>query len=511
MKKSIFTIILANVLAHAAVQSQGEYKKYYHDNGVVSSEGMLVNGKPDGYWKTYYDDRGLKTEGNRKDFLLDSTWKFYRSDSTIERLISYRLDLKDGLEMVFDDEGTVSEEFTWANNIKNGEARYYYSTGELHKRVPFANNKEEGRGWEYDKDGRIVTMITYRNGFLYAEERMNRMDGQGRKSGVWIVYWSEGKMREEGYYTEGKKNGVFKYFKRDGSLDKMENYRMDELVKDSDNSYVLDIKKEYDDEGRVRLVGGYNKGKKQGTFRRYDEQGNATGTLDYDKDMLVGEGMLDSAGLRQGIWKLYYPTGELRAEGNYIKGKKDGAWIFYHQPEGPAVNIGKIAQKGSYREDLSTGKWTWFYHNGTLHRDEIYRKGKEDGHAVEYDSLGNVVTEGDFIDGLKTGKWMKKVNDHTEEGEYADGERNGLWVWKYGDGQEAFEGEYQGGVPTGRHRYWYATGIQKMRGDYEGGELHGDWQYFDETGALSLELKYNMGTVERINGEKIKLPQRVEN
>ena len=74
-------LILILLFVHAS-GLWAQYVKYTYPSGVVSSEGNMVNGKPDGYWKTYYPDGGLKTEGNRMNFKLDSTWFFYREDST---------------------------------------------------------------------------------------------------------------------------------------------------------------------------------------------------------------------------------------------------------------------------------------------------------------------------------------------------------------------------------------------------------------------------------------------
>ena len=71
MKVVLIHIVLFFSLA-LSLSAQKEYKKFYFDNGVVSSEGTMVSGKPDGYWKTYYPDGGLKTEGNRREFKLDS-------------------------------------------------------------------------------------------------------------------------------------------------------------------------------------------------------------------------------------------------------------------------------------------------------------------------------------------------------------------------------------------------------------------------------------------------------
>jgi len=479
--------------------------KYYYPDGKVSSEGTMRNGKPDGYWRTYYPDGVLKTEGSRRDFQLDSTWNFFRQDGTIERSITYSNDLKNGPERIYDDNFIVREEYLYENNIREGTSTLYYPNGKVMKTIPFVNNKEEGRGMEFaEDDGRIITLTTYRNGFVYGSQRINRLDSELRRTGEWKDLYPNGQTREEGNWTEGKRNGIFKFFDRKGFLERMERYVNGELVTGDDATVTLDIRREFDERGRVRSMGSYRDGKKHGTFRYYDEDGKEEGAGIFEFEVLMGEGALDSIGQRQGPWKLYHPEGELRAEGEYKNGLREGPWSFYFRN-------GKIEQKGSYREDLPSGDWRWYYADGSSHREETYRRGKEDGLATEYDSEGNVINVGEFIDGLKTGPWKLTINDHREAGEYVDGEKHGVWIWHYDNGVKAFEGEYQIGIPVGRHRYWHANGALKMKGAFQGGELHGVWQYFDELGMTEVETEYDQGVVVRINGKKIKTPNRSQN
>lgn len=496
-----FTFVLL-LLGIGAVKSWAQQKTvYYYDNGKISSEGFMRDGKPDGYWKTYYLDGGLKTEGNRLNFKLDSIWKFYREDSTLEKSISYREDLKNGWEKFYSTKGILLEEYTYANNLKEGLARYYYPTGELWKEVNFKNNKEEGKAFEFEKDGRIITLMTYRNGYLYAQEKINRYNSEGRKSGNWQEYYPNTRVKEEGNWTNGLRNGIFKFYKKNGDLDRVEKYEEGELVKDDAEAALLDIRKEYNEDGSVKSVGAYKDGKKHGTFREFDAKGNIVGAFIYDNETKSGEGLLDTLGRKQGLWKWFYPDGSVRSQGTYKDGKKDGEWTYF-------FTTGKAEQKGTYKDDVYIGNWKWFFADGRVHREEQYRKGREEGHFVEYDSLGNVLTEGDYIDGLKTGKWILHVNDHFEEGEFLDGERNGKWIWKYENDQLAFEGEFQNGVPVGKHKYWWHNGQLKMKGEYEAGEQNGRWDYLDENGVLTLYVEYDIGIAVRINGQRIKLPKQ---
>src|SRR5471030_1043862 len=66
------------------------YNKFYYDNGKISSEGTMRDGKPDGYWKTYSEMGVIKSEGNRKNFQLDSIWKFYNEKGKLAFEFNYK-------------------------------------------------------------------------------------------------------------------------------------------------------------------------------------------------------------------------------------------------------------------------------------------------------------------------------------------------------------------------------------------------------------------------------------
>jgi antitoxin component YwqK of YwqJK toxin-antitoxin module len=228
--KLICLLTVCCLLFPPVLWAQGEFVQYRFENGTVSSEGTLRDGKPDGYWKTFYSTGQIKTEGNRRDFKLDSTWNFYRETGILERKLQYKEDLKNGTELVFDENGKLAEQYTNSNNIRNGEARLFYENGQLKKISQFINGKEEGKATEYDTDGRIITLLNYKSGFIYAEERINRYDLQGKRTGVWKDLYEDGLLHFEGNWARGMKNGVFKYFNRKGELDKLERYEDDVLV-----------------------------------------------------------------------------------------------------------------------------------------------------------------------------------------------------------------------------------------------------------------------------------------
>src|SRR3954463_15455796 len=92
----LFSFLVFSGFLQAQKNNPNGYNRFYYENGKLSSEGYLKDGKPDGYWKNYYPNGKVKIEGNRKDFDLDSTWSFYDEKGHLTRTISYEKGQKNG-------------------------------------------------------------------------------------------------------------------------------------------------------------------------------------------------------------------------------------------------------------------------------------------------------------------------------------------------------------------------------------------------------------------------------
>ena len=137
-------------------QLQNGYVKFFYPNGRISSEGTMVNGKPDKYWKTYYVNGVIKSEGNRKNLLLDSVWLFYNELGDTTEKINYVLSKKSGYYYKY---VTVEE--------KNSTRRNVLFSKEL-----YVNDKKEGSGSYYYSNGslcRVVTSLTSRGALGMSE------------------------------------------------------------------------------------------------------------------------------------------------------------------------------------------------------------------------------------------------------------------------------------------------------------------------------------------------------
>ena len=75
-----------------------------------------------------------------------------------------------------------------------------------------------------------------------------------------------------------------------------------------------------------------------------------------------------------------------------------------------------------------------------------YYKGKRNGKYKVTNDDGEIIKEGEYLNGEKTGKW-KEVYDNglIFEGEYSNDMKNGKGKEYYKNGEIEFEGEYKNG------------------------------------------------------------------
>ena len=473
--------------------------EYRYPNGAVSSEGWLINGIPAGFWRSFYEDGTRKSEGNWTKGALDGAWVFYDEKGRVETTLGYRNGLKDGEEQHWDSLGTLVRSLPWASDTVNGWEQVFNAEGIEVERIPWNAGEREGVALEYAVEngaqGRIIRRLGYRSDLLRWVEDINRFDDQSRKTGKWMTFWPNDRVRTEGPYARGLKEGVFKYFNRNGDLDKTETYKRGEKVVDAPQAVALDLKKSFHPNGEVSRWGPWRENTPMGTHRFFDESGHLVEVKVYREGVLDAVGMLDSLGRRTGDWTLYWQEGSRKAAGPYLEGVRDGAWVFY-------AKDGRVEQEGGYRKGEWHGRWKWYHDSGRLHRDEQYRKGREDGEFIELSAAGDTLAKGVYERGLKQGEWLEHVNDDLRLGRYLDGERDGLWRETSSEGDLRFEGEYVAGIPTGEHITYWPNGVRASVGSYEGGLPQGNWRYFDAMGVVQLVRQYRNGRIFKVNGSK---------
>jgi antitoxin component YwqK of YwqJK toxin-antitoxin module len=403
---------------------------------------------------------------------------------------------KNGVRRTYRENEILEENFI--DDIKQGITRYLYANGKIKKTVPFVDGLENGLAMEYNTDGNIISLIEYKKGFIVNREKINRKDNNNLKQGKWIYFYDDGTVRLEGTYRNDKKNGYFKDYDKDGNLISVTKYIDGVLQEDVAELAELEVRTDYYPNGQVKTIASYKDGIPEGVRREFTEEGKIKMAYIFKAGEIIGEGIMNEEGAKNGEWKEYFPNGSLRAEGKYNDGKRVGEWVFYHEN-------GNIEQTGYYNDfGEYDGTWRWYYASGELLREEEWFNGLLDGYLVEYAEDGTVITEGDYIEGREEGLWKYQSDNYSEEGYYRDGLRNGLWKSYYDDGQLSFSGEFIDDNPNGRHTWYWDNGQVKDDGKYIMGRKEGDWTKFTYDGTVFLVISYKNGVEKKYNGVKIK-------
>jgi antitoxin component YwqK of YwqJK toxin-antitoxin module len=509
MKKSycfLLLFFLAGIIKAQETSIKDGYTVFKYPNGTVSSEGMIKDGKPEGYWKSYYVTGILKSEGKRTNHMLDSIWLFYDQTGELTEKINYLYGKKNGWYYKYQRDPSVgtyvySQEL-YAGDRKEGTATIFFPDGKVRQTVSYNEGKKEGLSKELDQNGNVITLLEYHNDFLVSRDRINRVDAKKMKQGPWKEFYASGKIKSESTYADDLLNGYYKEYDEKGNLTLTTLYEKGAIVKSNveDNSDIEVVNK-YDDAGKLIYTGPYREKIPVGVHRQFGPDGKVINAFRYnDNGALLSEGIVDEGGNSNGKWKDFYPDGKIMAEGQYTDNRRSGQWKFYNISS-------KVVQTGNFNAGRPDGLWKWYYDDGSLLREEEYFQGEREGGYTEYSPDGKVISQGEYVAGERNGPWKYNSGDYTEEGNYITGLKDGLWKAYYANGKLKFKGNFIQGNPDGLQTYYYEDGRVKEEQNYDNGIRDKTWKKYDEEGTVILAIAYRNDIEVSINGVRIKLPE----
>ncbi|MDI1353992.1 MAG: hypothetical protein PSX36_03690 [bacterium] len=499
--------------------------KFYYENGKLSSEGNMKDGKPEGYWKNYYKNGKIKIEGNRKNFILDSLWKFYDEKGRITKSINYSIGKKNGSTTVYDTLGKITNSDDYVNDEKEGYSRSFYKSGQTKSIVPFKKGRQEGTMYEFSTDSVVTAITLFKGGIMQSYEKINQKDGLYRKQGLWKEFYDNKEVKKIQQFNDDSLDGYTKEYDRTGNLLSTKKYNNGRRIYNAPEIANVEVYREVFEDGTLKYEGVYSDGLAIGTHYKYIQKRRCDSSLfrrddttdvfvrrlvcrnvpipdsaiEYFDGVVVAKGAVDSVRNRIGIWNEFHNTGEFKGKGMYKKDKRVGNWEFYYAS-------GSIEQKGKYdQKGREQGVWNWYYENGKIWREENYYNGGRQGLLTDYDEEGNILLQGNYIDNKKEGRWIYETKDYVEYGNYVNDEPDSLWKSYYMPNKiKCFEGRFQSGVPEGTHLAYHPNGAKKYVGDYVNGMKDGDWKYYDESDVNYLTITYKNDIEIKWQGEKIR-------
>lgn len=176
-----------------------------------------------------------------------------------------------------------------------------------------------------------------------------------------VSYWPDGKLKSELHYTDGKLDGVCRWYYSNGKPEMEVTYSMNVLNGESTR---------WHENGNLEEKSCYKDNKYDGVVEEYNVFGVLT------KKSTFKDGVLN------GPYFQYYDSGKPFMEGEYLDGMMHGGWIMYYSD-------GSIGGSAVY--DRGTGVQKGYSEGGLYQNAEIhYKNNLKHGRETHYDIDGNV-------------------------------------------------------------------------------------------------------------------------
>lgn len=308
------------------VESKGQFTnnettgiwEFFYETGNLKMRGILRQNANFGLWEYFYESGQKSMEGHVNGKNREGEWKSYYENGQIKDVGSYRDNKRSGLWRFYFEDGIVKGEIDYTDDF--GRYTEYYHSGKVFAEGPRAGTRNVGH-WRFfsETDGTLQSEGDYDN---------------GRKHGLWINYYPNGKISSRGYYENDQLSGMWEYFFENGNR---------------------------------KSSGLYSEGLKDGNWTTWNENGSVK------SEISLSEG--------KGEYREYYPNGKLKVKGRTVGDKKEGLWEYYYEDgkkEGECsfksgkgtyfgyFPNGNLQTKGTMEGDLKTGTWELYDNDGTL-------------------------------------------------------------------------------------------------------------------------------------------------
>lgn len=402
------------------------------------------------------------------------------------------------------------------NTIQDGYQIFRYPNGTISSEGIFKNGKPEGFWKSY-----YVTSIKKSEG-KYSSFQLDS---------IWVFFDQSGDTVEKINYLFGKRNGYCYKYRKDPS---------EGLYIYSRELYAGDKKEGtaffYFPDGKIQQTISYSEGKKEGLSKEFDKNGRVITQLEYNNDFLITRERInrsDVKGLKQGVWKEFYPAGGIKSEKNYRDDQLHGYYKEYDTrgilvltmlydngsivksevEDEPDIEIenkydqnNRLIYSGPYRNKIPVGVHREFGTDGKVTNAFVYNDnglllsegivdegGRFNGKWKDLYPDGTTLAEGQYSDNRRTGVWkFYTASGKLEQtGSFNNGRPDGLWKWYYENGSLLREEEYFQGQRDGVYTEYSPDGEIIAQGGYTDGEKNGEWKY--KSGDNNEEGKYIIG------------------
>ena len=491
-----------------AVDETNEKKKvgmfyYYYPNGQISYEAHYKNGEIDGAVKRYFEDGSLKEELTYKSGKKEGILKTYNVFGVVTEEENYSDGLLDGKNTEYFEDGTVKiERYYTKGNIKS--RKEYFRNGQIQESSEYKDGELNELFEVYDDDGKIHYNIKYAEGKPQNYKCFDKSGGiiksgkLKKREMVYYGFFPTGEKRVVGTFSEGDKEGTWKYYSKTGFLQNEEKFQKGQLH---------GIKKSYHANGELNSSTKYSYGNMNGKFESY-----------YSNGKMYAEGYY-KYGKRNGEWRFYEADGKLKSKYFYESGTQRGTQKFYDAD-------GKVYQENECKDNYVLKKKIYnsneklinefdliknpiekqLYPNGKVRKEASYKNCLLNDKITWYFPDGSLEVKGQYNNAERIGEWTSNFPDGKLSSTtfYKQGEKDSTWIYYFYNGKIKNKYTYKNGVEYGTRESYYSNGTLKSTTTLIGGERHGNSLQYNKDGVLAYTKLYKNDRFEgfiNVNGD----------
>jgi len=165
-------------------------------------------------------------------------------------------------------------------------------------------------------------------------------------------------------------------------------------------------------------------------------------------------------------------------------------------PNGKGIKYylnGNILYEGDFINGKFEGKGKYIYDNGYYFIGE-YKNGIRNGKGIKYYPNGKILYECEFIDGKAEGNGKFIYEDGSSYiGQYKNNFRNGKGIFYYPNGKINYEGDWSNGRKDGFGKFIYEDDKYYYIGQWKNDLMHGKGILFYENGKICYKGEYING------------------
>ncbi len=180
-----------------------------------------------------------------------------------------------------------------------------------------------------------------------------------------------------------------------------------------------------------------------------------------------------------GEWDYFFENGRLRMRGQMGAGGS-AEWTYYYEN-------GAHKMKGTTVNGKRQGQWTFYYENGIEHKTGLYLDGEKRGTWKHYYESGHLKSQTVYEPEGALHREFFENGKRKAEGKLVDGKPQGVWKYYDEEGKLVAEGGEQNGNREGNWKFYYPDGKVATEGNYVAGQKDGLWKTYHQNGNVASE------------------------